>query len=56
MKDMITIQNLTKTYGKHRGVEDVTFSVREAEIFGFLGPNGAWKINDYSVNAWIDKV
>lgn len=23
MKDMITIQNLTKTYGKHRGVEDV---------------------------------
>lgn len=24
----------TKTYGKHRGVEDVTFSVREGEIFG----------------------
>jgi len=44
MKDMITIQNLTKTYGKHRGVEDVTFSVRGR------------KINDYSVNAWIDKV
>ena len=43
MKDMITIQNLTKTYGKHRGVEDVTFSVREGEIFGFLGPNGAGK-------------
>ena len=40
---MITIQNLTKTYGKHRGVEDVTFSVREGEIFGFLGPNGAGK-------------
>ena len=35
--------NLTKTYGKHRGVEDVTFSVREGEILGFLGPNGAGK-------------
>lgn len=43
MKDMITIQNLTKNYGKNRGVEDVTFSVREGEIFGFLGPNGAGK-------------
>lgn len=43
MKDMITIQNLTKTYGKNRGVKDVTFSVREGEIFGFLGPNGAGK-------------
>ena len=36
MKDMIMIQNLTKTYGKHRGVEDVTFSVREGEILGSL--------------------
>lgn len=43
MKDMITIQNLTKNYGKNRGVEDVTFSVREGEIFAFLGPNGAGK-------------
>ena len=43
MKDMITIQNLTKNYGKNRGVKDVTFSVREGEIFGFLGPNGAGK-------------
>ena len=43
MKDMITIQNLTKNYGKNRGVEDVTFSVREGEIFGFLGPNGVGK-------------
>ena len=43
MKDMITIQNLTKNHGKNRGVEDITFSVREGEIFGFLGPNGAGK-------------
>ena len=43
MKNIIEIQNLTKNYGKHRGVENVSFSVREGEIFGFLGPNGAGK-------------
>ncbi len=43
MDQMIEISNLTKRYGKHRGVEDVTFSVKTGEIFGFLGPNGAGK-------------
>lgn len=43
MENIIEIKNLTKNYGKHRGVEDVSFSVREGEIFGFLGPNGAGK-------------
>lgn len=43
MKNIIEIQNLTKNYGKHRGVENVSFSVREGEVFGFLGPNGAGK-------------
>ena len=43
MENRIEIQNLTKNYGKHRGVENVFFSVREGEIFGFLGPNGAGK-------------
>lgn len=43
MKNVIEISNLTKNYGKHRGVENVSFSVKEGEIFGFLGPNGAGK-------------
>lgn len=43
MSKVIEIQNLTKYYGKHRGAEDVTFSVEEGDIFGFLGPNGAGK-------------
>ena len=43
MKYAIEINNLTKTYGKHRGVESVDLSVREGEWFGFIGPNGAGK-------------
>lgn len=43
MKNIIDIQGLTKNYGKHRGVSDVSIQVKEGEIFGFLGPNGAGK-------------
>jgi len=41
--DIIETENLTKYYGKIKGIEDVTFSVKKGEIFGFLGPNGAGK-------------
>jgi ABC-2 type transport system ATP-binding protein len=40
---IIEINQLTKYYGKSRGIENVTFSVEEGEIFGFIGPNGAGK-------------
>jgi len=39
----IRLDGLTKYYGDIRGVEDLTFEVREGEVFGFLGPNGAGK-------------
>lgn len=39
----ISIQNLTKTYGKNRGVSNLTLQVEKGDIFGFLGPNGAGK-------------
>ncbi len=40
---IIEITNLTKFYGKSRGIVDVSCSVEEGEIFGFIGPNGAGK-------------
>lgn len=43
MDHVIEIYNLTKNYGKNRGVSNVNFSVQEGDIFGFLGPNGAGK-------------
>ncbi len=43
MVDVIKIENLTKSYGKKRGVTDITLTVKEGEIFGFIGPNGAGK-------------
>ena len=39
----LAVQSLTKRYGSRRGVTDVSFVVREGEVFGFLGPNGAGK-------------
>lgn len=40
---MIQIDHLTKTYGKARGVTDLTLHVPEGGCFGFIGPNGAGK-------------
>lgn len=39
----ITISRLTKSYGKSRGIDDLTLSIPEGEFFGFIGPNGAGK-------------
>ena len=40
---VIKINNLTKIYGKNRGVNKINLEVNEGEIFGFIGPNGAGK-------------
>ena len=41
--NVIETTNLTKYYGKSRGIENVTLEVKQGEIFGFIGPNGAGK-------------
>ena len=40
---MIQIERLTKTYGKARGVTELTLRVPEGSCYGFIGPNGAGK-------------
>lgn len=40
---MIDITNLTKAYGKARGVTDLTLHVPGGSCYGFIGPNGAGK-------------
>ena len=40
---MIEVKNLTKKYGDHFAVEDLSFRVERGQIYGFLGPNGAGK-------------
>jgi len=40
---IIEVSQLTKYYGKARGIVDVSFGVEKGEIFGFIGPNGAGK-------------
>ena len=40
---MIEVTSLSKNYGAHLAVDDVSFSIQKGEIVGFLGPNGAGK-------------
>ena len=39
----IVLNELTKHYGKHRGINNLSFSVNQGEFIGFIGPNGAGK-------------
>lgn len=41
--DAVKITNLTKNYGKSRGIMDLSLTVKAGEFFGFIGPNGAGK-------------
>lgn len=42
-ESVISIKNLTKNYGKSRGVKNLFLQVEKGDIYGFLGPNGAGK-------------
>lgn len=43
MSDIVTIQNLQKSYGTVKALKNISFSIKNGEIFGLLGPNGAGK-------------
>ena len=40
---MISVEHLTKYYGEHLAVDDISFEISEGHVYGFLGPNGAGK-------------
>ncbi len=39
----IKVQNISKTYGNQKALDNISFSIKKGEIVGFLGPNGAGK-------------
>ena len=49
MKPIIEIQNLRKSFGTVKAVQDISFEVREGELFAFLGLNGAGKSTTISI-------
>ena len=40
---MVLVEHLTKYYGDHLAVDDISFQISEGHVYGFLGPNGAGK-------------
>ncbi|MDD4900738.1 MAG: ATP-binding cassette domain-containing protein [Patescibacteria group bacterium] len=53
--NIIEVKNLTKRYDKLTAVDDISFNVKQGEIFGFLGPNGAGKSTTISMLATLLK-
>ena len=41
--EIVNVKNLKKSYGDFTAVNDISFSIKKSEVFGFLGPNGAGK-------------
>jgi len=46
---LIEVKNLTKRYGRHLALDNISFTVDEGEILGFLGPNGAGKTTTMNI-------
>ncbi len=55
MEDVIYVKELTKRFGDFTAVDEISFEVRNGEIFGFLGPNGAGKTTTIRMLAGLSK-
>jgi len=55
MDTVVSVQNLTKRYGRITAVDNISFEVNHGEIFGFLGPNGAGKTTTQRVLTGLTK-
>lgn len=49
MTDVLTMKNVTKRFGGLTAVGDVSFTIKEGEIFGLIGPNGAGKTTIFNL-------
>lgn len=49
MVDILTVNHLTKTFGRLKAVDSLSFEVREGEILGVMGPNGAGKTTVFNL-------
>ena len=47
---MIEIEHLSKRYGEHPAVSDLSVTIESGQIYGFLGPNGAGKSNHHEIS------
>lgn len=53
MPSAIKISNITKSFGKVKAVDDVSFDVRPGELFGLIGPDGAGKTTLFRILATL---
>lgn len=53
-EDCIELRRLHRFFGDTRAVNDVTFTVRRGQVFGFIGPNGAGKTTSMRILATLD--
>ena len=42
MSIILEVNNLSKSYKNFKAIDDISFQVNKGDIYGFLGPNGAW--------------
>lgn len=49
MQEVLRVVNLSKSYGRYRAIDNVSFSVQKGEVLGLLGPNGSGKTTTISI-------
>jgi ABC-2 type transport system ATP-binding protein len=53
--EIVNVTNLKKVYGETQAVNEVSFSIKKGEVFGFLGPNGAGKTSTINMMIGLSK-
>ncbi len=54
-KTVLSVQNITKTYGERTAVDNVSFEIKEGEIYGLIGQNGAGKTTIIKIITGLSK-